>query len=140
MAKDDKRGGAKRTVIEDGTSFQGTLSSSGPIVAHGRLEGDVTGPGLEVTETGVVSGQVKVSELRSRGELAGRFEAQDVVLAGKVRDDTVIVARTLEVTASTAIVLDDCELRIGEPPTKEQAVRAALSSTETDIPPVATKS
>jgi cytoskeletal protein CcmA (bactofilin family) len=121
-AKDD----TKSTVIEDGTTFKGTLSAKGPILARGQVEGDVSGPSLEVTETGVVSGQVKVTELRSRGELGGRFEAEQVVLAGKLRDETLLVAKTLEVNA--AVTLEDCELRIGDPPTKEQAVRAALAA------------
>src|SRR3954470_5503435 len=125
----------KRTVIEDGTVFKGTLAASGPILARGHLDGEVSGPALEVTETGVVAGKVKVSDLRSRGELAGRFEAEDVVLSGKIRDETLIVAKTLEVTATTAITLEDCELRIGEPPTKEQAIRAALAP-EGSPPPV----
>ena len=34
---------------------------------------------------------MKVTELRSRGELAGRFDADEVMLSGRVRDDTVIV-------------------------------------------------
>jgi cytoskeletal protein CcmA (bactofilin family) len=117
----------KKTVIEDGTAFKGTLSASGPIVARGHLDGEVSGPALEVTETGVVAGKVKVGELRSRGELAGRFEAEDVILAGTVRDDTLIVARTVEVTPATVLTLEDCELRIGEPIAKEAAVRAALA-------------
>jgi cytoskeletal protein CcmA (bactofilin family) len=125
----------KRTVIEDGTTFKGTLAASGPILARGHLDGDVSGPALEVTETGVVAGQVKVSELRSRGELAGKFEAVDVVLSGKVLDDTLIVAKTLEVTPNSTITLEDCELRIGDPPSKDQAVRAALAPLENPPPP-----
>jgi cytoskeletal protein CcmA (bactofilin family) len=119
--------GAKKTIIEDGTTFSGTLSASGPILARGHLDGEVSGPALEVTETGVVSGKVKVAELRSRGELGGRFEAEDVILSGRIRDETLIVAKSLEVTRATVLTLEDCELRIGEPPTKEQAIRAALT-------------
>jgi cytoskeletal protein CcmA (bactofilin family) len=120
-------GDKKRTVIEDGTTFTGTLAASGPILARGHLDGEVSGPALEVTESGVVSGKVKVGELRSRGELGGRFEAEDVVLSGRLRDDTLIVAKTLEVTPTAAVTLEDCELRIGEPPPKDQALRAALA-------------
>ena len=122
----------KKTIIEEGTEFKGSLSASCPILARGRIEGDVTGPALEVTDTGVVSGQVKVTELRSRGELAGRFEADEVMLSGRVRDDTLIVAKALEVTparaAAVAVELDDCELQIGELPSKEQAIKDALAA------------
>jgi cytoskeletal protein CcmA (bactofilin family) len=124
----------KKTIIEEGTEFKGSLSASCPILARGRIEGDIAGPALEVTDTGVVSGQVKVTELRSRGELAGRFDADEVMLSGRVRDDTVIVAKALEVTparaGAVAVELDDCELQIGELPSKEQAIRDALASAQ----------
>jgi cytoskeletal protein CcmA (bactofilin family) len=121
-------GDKKKTIIEDGTTFTGTLSASGPVLARGHIEGGVSGPALEVTETGVVSGKIKVTELRSRGELGGRFEAEDVILSGRIRGETLIVATTLEVASSTTLTLENCELRIGEPPTKEEAVKAALAA------------
>jgi cytoskeletal protein CcmA (bactofilin family) len=131
----DKKNGRseskKTTIIEEGTEFKGTLSASCPILARGSIQGEIAGPALEVTDTGVVAGQVKVTELRSRGELAGNFEAEEVVLSGRVRDDTVIVARALEVTparaGAVAVELDDCELQIGELPNKQEAIRAALT-------------
>jgi cytoskeletal protein CcmA (bactofilin family) len=122
----------KKTIIEEGTEFKGSLSASCPILARGRIEGDIAGPALDVTDTGAVSGQVKVTELRSRGELAGRFDADEVMLSGRVRDDTVIVAKALEVTparaGAVAVELDDCELQIGELPSKEQAIKDALAA------------
>jgi cytoskeletal protein CcmA (bactofilin family) len=120
-------GEKKKTIIEDGTTFTGTLAATVPVLARGHIEGGVTGPALEVTETGVVTGQIKVAELRSRGELGGRFEADDVILSGRVRDETLIVAGSLEVASSTVLTLANCELRIGDPPSKEEAVRAALA-------------
>ena len=83
----------KRTLIEEGTELKGTLTSSCPVVVLGRLEGQMTGPSVDVAETGVLSGRAKVKELRSRGELAGNFRADEVILSGRVRDDTVIVAQ-----------------------------------------------
>ena len=65
----------KKTLIEEGTEFKGTLTSTCPIVVMGGVEGQMTGPSVEVTESGVLSGKAKVNELRSRGELAGEFEA-----------------------------------------------------------------
>ena len=130
--KTNGRTGEKKTIIEEGTEFKGTLAASCPILARGRIEGEITGPALEVTDTGVVAGQVKVTELRSRGELAGRFEADEVMLSGRVRDATVIVAKALEVTPAranaVAVELDDCELQIGELPSKEQAIKDALAT------------
>ena len=45
----------KRTLIEDGTELKGTLTSNCPIVVMGRVEGELTGPSVEVTETGVLA-------------------------------------------------------------------------------------
>lgn len=129
--KNGRTEGKKTTIIEEGTEFKGTLSASCPILARGRIEGDISGPALEVTDTGVVAGRVKVTELRSRGELAGNFEADEVMLSGRVRDDTVIVAKALEVAparaGAIAVELDDCDLQIGELPNKEAAIRASRS-------------
>ncbi|HVR62095.1 MAG TPA: polymer-forming cytoskeletal protein [Polyangia bacterium] len=121
----------KKTIIEDGTVFKGTLSANCPVVVRGQVEGEIRGPSLDVAESGAVSGKVKVTELRSRGELTGTFEADDVVLCGRVRDQTVIIAKTLEVASpksgSLAVELAECELQIGEVPSKQAALRDALS-------------
>jgi cytoskeletal protein CcmA (bactofilin family) len=120
----------KKTLIEDGTEFKGTLSSTCPVVVMGRVEGELQGPSVEVTETGVLSGKAKVTELRSRGELAGEFDAQAVELSGRVRDKTIIRAQSLEVRLQRAdgrveMVFGECELAVGDAPDKAKAVEAA---------------
>ena len=122
----------KKTLIEEGTEFKGMLTSSCPIVVMGRVEGDMKGPSVEVTETGVLSGKAKVTELRSRGEIAGEFDAKVVELSGRVRDKTVIRAKSLEVSLQRAeggieMVFGDCELAVGEAPDKAKAVREATA-------------
>src|SRR5262249_17877476 len=87
----------KQTLVEEGTLFKGTLSSNCPIVIKGQFEGDISGPSLHVSTTGSVSGTVKVGEIRSEGELAGQYEADVVRLAGRVKDCTVIKAKSLEI-------------------------------------------
>jgi cytoskeletal protein CcmA (bactofilin family) len=116
----------KHTLVEEGTDFKGTLSSKCPIVVMGKVEGEVTGPVIHVTPTGVVAGNVKVKELRSEGELAGEVEAEAVRIAGRVRDKTVIRARTLQVSLQATgpgmeVVFGECELAIGDEPSKEAA-------------------
>lgn len=123
----------KHTLVEEGTEFKGTMSSSCPIVVMGKVEGDIAGPVIHVTPSGVVSGVVKVKQLRSDGELAGEVEADTVEISGRVRDRTVIRARSLEVSLSVAkggmqVVFGECELAVGDEPNKEAAVAAALSS------------
>ena len=111
----------KRTLIEEGTELKGTLTSSCPVVVLGRLEGQVTGPSVDVAESGVLSGRAKVTTLRSRGELAGEFDAETVELSGRVRDKTVIRAQSLEVKLERTdgrleVTFGECELAIGEAP------------------------
>jgi len=122
----------KKTLIDEGTEFKGTLTSSSPIVVMGRVEGQMTGPSVEVTESGVLCGKAKVTELRSRGELAGEFDADVVELSGRVRDKTIIRAKSLEISLQRAeggieMVFGDCELAIGDAPDKARAVREAAA-------------
>ena len=121
----------KHTLVEEGTELQGTIKSNVPIVVMGKVEGEVTGPAIHVTTTGIVAGKVKVSSLISAGELAGEIEAETVKIAGRVRDKTVLRARTLEVTISrdsgTEVVFGECELAVGDEPSKQAAIDAALA-------------
>ena len=91
-----KDGGTKVTVVEDGTEFRGSMFSSCAVLVRGRIAGDVSSPSLAVTQTGFVSGRIKVATLTSDGELAGEIDADTVTLAGRVSDGTVIRAKTLE--------------------------------------------
>jgi cytoskeletal protein CcmA (bactofilin family) len=122
--------GGKQTLVEEGTEFAGKLTSKCPIVVMGKVEGDVSGPVIHVTASGVVAGNVKVKELRSEGELAGEVEAEAVHVAGRVRDKTVIRARTLHVSLQSQdkgmeVVFGECTLAIGEEPNKAAAIAAA---------------
>ena len=112
-------------MIEDGTELKGTLTSTCTIVVMGRVEGDLTGPSVEVTESGVLSGKAKVTELHSRGELAGEYDADIVRLSGRVRDKTRIRAQSLEVRLKreegrVEMVFGDFELAIGDAPDRRR--------------------
>jgi cytoskeletal protein CcmA (bactofilin family) len=133
MKKVEHMNQTKKTLIEEGTELKGTINSSCPIVVMGRVEGEMIGPSVEVTESGVLCGKAKVTELRSRGELAGEFDADVVELSGKVRDRTSVRARTLEVSLQRndgriEMVFGDCELAVGDAPDKAKAVREASSA------------
>ena len=117
----------KRTLVEEGTTFKGTLSSSCPVFVKGAVEGDVEAPALTVATTGTVSGKVKAGELRSEGTLSGDFDVEKVQLSGVVKDNTTIRARSLEVklsmpTSKMQVVFGECELEIGDPPAIAKAV------------------
>jgi cytoskeletal protein CcmA (bactofilin family) len=130
----------KHTLVEEGTEFKGTMSSSCPIVVMGKVEGDITGPVIHITPSGVVSGVVKVKQLRSDGEIAGEVEADTVEISGRVRDRTVIRARSLEVSLSVTkggmqVVFGECELAVGDEPNKEAAISAALGPSAAALAP-----
>jgi hypothetical protein len=86
-----------------------------------------------VTESGTLCGKAKVTELRSRGELAGEFDAQVVELSGRVRDKTLIRAQSMEVSLKRSdgrieVVFGECELAIGDAPDKAKAIAGAHSN------------
>ncbi|HTB74793.1 MAG TPA: polymer-forming cytoskeletal protein [Polyangiaceae bacterium] len=126
---DSKNSSDRKTLVEEGTQFKGSLSSNCPIEVKGRIEGDVTAPALSVALGGAVHGKVKVGEIRSQGELAGEFDADVVVLSGTIKDNTVIRAKSLEVKLASAnskmqVIFGECELEVGgEQPAAEVAAR-----------------
>jgi cytoskeletal protein CcmA (bactofilin family) len=127
----------KLTVVEEGTEFRGTLTSSCPIDVRGRVEGELQTPALTVSASGAVHGRAKVGEVRSLGEISGEFDADKIELGGVVRDNTVIRARSLDVKIASErgklqIIFGECELSVGEEPREndhlvEPAVRPAVA-------------
>jgi cytoskeletal protein CcmA (bactofilin family) len=131
-SNDNKQGDERRTVIEDGTKMKGALSSQHPIVVMGLVEGELSGPRIEIAESGVVAGRLKATELRSRGEIAGEVDADEMHLAGRVRDRTVLRAKVLEIRsepgAPAAVTFGDCEIAVGEMPDKAAAIAAITAA------------
>jgi cytoskeletal protein CcmA (bactofilin family) len=120
----------RRTLVEEGTSFKGSLASNCPIEVKGRVEGDVTAPALSVSATGSVHGKVKVGEIQSHGELAGEFDADVVQLSGSVKDNTIIRAKSLEVKLSPTegkmqVVFGECQLEVGSEAARAEAAARA---------------
>jgi len=116
----EQNGQPRKTVVEEGTALRGSLASNGQVLVMGRVDGEVSGVAVEITETGAVSGRVKTPALRARGELRGQIEAEDVEISGHVLDDTVIRAQALAVNipgpGGPSVLFGDCELQIGEAP------------------------
>jgi cytoskeletal protein CcmA (bactofilin family) len=135
----------KQTVVEEGTHFRGSLTSTCPIVVNGRIEGDVETPGLFVSATGSVKGRVKVGEVQSQGEIEGDFDAETIRLAGRVKDKTVLRAKVLEVQLASEgskmqMVFGETELSIGETPTDDleaqRLKRSKKPGRPSDAPPI----
>lgn len=123
----------KQTIIESGTEFDGSLKSECAITLSGKLKGQVTAPSLTVTPSGSVHGQVKVTRLKAEGEIAGDIEAEAVELSGRVNDQTVIRAKTLEVMLTQAqgglqVTFGNCELNVGDPKARHAEDRSKGSA------------
>jgi cytoskeletal protein CcmA (bactofilin family) len=139
--------GDRKTLVEEGSQFKGSLTSSCPIVVRGRIEGDVQAPSLTISSSGAVHGKVKVDELRSQGELSGECDADIVQLSGSVRDNTIIRAKSLEVRLVPAsgkmqVVFGECTLDVGDPSAKANdatksapSVKAAASGPKASATP-----
>jgi len=115
----------KRTLVEEGTTFKGSLSSTCPVLVKGTINGDLEAPSLTVAASGAVSGKVKAGELKSEGELSGEFDVDKLQLSGAVKDNTVIRAKTLEVKLAVTgskmqVVFGEVELEVGDQPTREK--------------------
>lgn len=117
----------KKTLVEEGTEFIGTMRATCPIVVRGKIEGDVDAPAVSVASSGSVSGNLKAKRVDSQGVLAGSVEADEVSLAGEVRSDTVIRARSLEVKLAARdgrleVTFGECILDIGDAATERASV------------------
>lgn len=96
----------KQTLVEEGTRFKGSLTSTCPILVQGTIEGDVDGPAVTVSPTGAVSGKIATGALKSEGKIAGDFDVESAEVAGTVESNTVIRAASLDLklTAPTGKV------------------------------------
>lgn len=117
---------AKKTLVEEGTEFKGTMTSTCPVTVNGRIEGELSAPRLDVTSTGAVVGKIKADRLTSRGQLSGEIDAGDLSLSGSVGSNTVIRAKNLEVKLSPSagrmqVTFGECTLDVGDEPSKEVA-------------------
>lgn len=130
----------KRTLVEEGTTFKGSMSSTCPVLVKGGIEGDVQAPSLTVAGSGTVSGKVKAGELKSEGSLAGEFDVEKIQLSGSVKDNTIIRAKSLEVKLSAAtgkmqVVFGETELEIGDQPTREKPAEKNENGKSVPPPP-----
>ncbi len=133
---------SKQTIIESGTEFDGSIKSQCSITLSGKVKGQVSAPALTVTPSGSVHGQVKVSQLKAQGEVSGEIEAEAVELSGRVSDQTVIRAKTLEVMLTQPqgglqVTFGNCELNIGDKPARaaEERTKGTAADARKDHAP-----
>jgi cytoskeletal protein CcmA (bactofilin family) len=136
MSHMDKPADVTRTSIERGAKMKGRLASEHPIVVRGAIDGEVAGPAVEVTETGVVAGKIRATELRSRGEIGGEITADDMELSGQVRDGSVLRAKRLEIRAGAAgVTFGTCQIEAGDTPDKAAVIAAVSPASRPATPP-----
>lgn len=128
---------AKQTIIESGTELDGTLRSDCDVTLSGRVKGQLTAPALNVTQTGSIQGQVKVTRLKTEGEIAGEIDAETVTLSGKVNDQTVIRAKALEVSLAQPqggmqVTFGNCDLHVGDAKARMQEKTRASGTSGSD--------
>jgi len=133
----DLKGQEKQTLVEEGTHFKGSLTSTCPVVVRGRIEGEIETPSLTISESGSVHGKAKIGTVISKGDIAGEFDADSVQLSGSVQDNTVIRSKTLEVKLSTQegkmeIVFGNTNLSVGGDPAAPREEPAAEPVDEKD--------
>lgn len=92
----------KQTLVEEGTRFKGTLTSTCPILVQGAVEGEVEGPAVTVSATGAVSGKIATGALKSEGKISGDFDVESAQVAGTVEANTVIRAASLDLKLTVA--------------------------------------
>jgi cytoskeletal protein CcmA (bactofilin family) len=131
----------KKTLVEEGTEFKGSLTSKCPVEVRGRIDGDLNAPSLHVSESGAVSGKVYVGQLVSQGEIAGEFDAEAIYLSGTVKDNTVIRAKTLEVKLSPPsgnkmqVIFGEVAIDVGDAPRDAQASGKKKRDDNKSVPP-----
>jgi cytoskeletal protein CcmA (bactofilin family) len=124
----------KQTLVEEGTEFKGVLKSSCPVVVNGTIDGEVDAPEITITRSGAVLGAIKAKKVKSQGTLSGNVDAGDVFLAGSVRSNTVIKARSLEVKLGSSdkgqleVTFGECNLEVGEAPKDDDSNGWSISS------------
>lgn len=127
----------KQTLVEEGTEFKGTLKSSCPVVVNGTIDGEVDAPEITITRSGAVLGALKAKKVKSQGTLSGNVDAGDVFLAGSVRSNTVIKAKSLEVKLGSSekghleVTFGECNLEVGDPPKDEDSASSWSTGTDT---------
>jgi hypothetical protein len=82
---------------------------------------------LTVSKSGAVHGKAKVGSVKSEGELSGEFDAERIELAGVVKDNTVIRAKSMIVQLSSErgkmqVIFGECELDVGDEPREDESV------------------
>jgi cytoskeletal protein CcmA (bactofilin family) len=88
----------RRTTVEEGSEFTGTVESSCPVAVNGTILGNISAPEITINRSGSISGIIKADRLTSNGTISGNVEAAHVLVTGRVGSQTIIKTSRLEAT------------------------------------------
>jgi cytoskeletal protein CcmA (bactofilin family) len=103
----------KRTLVEEGTKFKGSLTSTCPVLVQGTVEGNVESPAVTVSATGTLSGKIVASTFKSEGKVAGELDVDTAQLAGQVDKNTIVRASSLDLKLTQAPGAGKVQLTFG---------------------------
>jgi len=124
------------SIIAEGTSCKGTITSDCPLTVSGAIDGELTAPAAVVTASGRLHGKIRVQQLTSEGEVAGDIEAHTLRLSGRVSDKTRIRAQSLEVRLDSAggdslqVAFGSATLEVGPEPALDEGEAVAEEDVE----------
>jgi cytoskeletal protein CcmA (bactofilin family) len=119
---------SNESVIAEGTSCKGVITSDCPLTVSGAIDGELTAPAAVVTASGRLHGKIRVEQLTSEGQVAGDIEAHTLKLSGQVNDQTRIRAQSLEVQLDSSggnqlqVSFGAATLEVGPDPSDDEPV------------------
>lgn len=76
------------TLIGDNVSIEGNISSTGTVRLDCSVDGNVSGDGLIVGESGSITGDIECSEiLIDKSSVIGNIQCKNITISGKVEGD-----------------------------------------------------
>lgn len=117
------------SIIAADLTVNGDVDSSGEIVVHGKVSGNVTAERVTVGNEARVVGDVTADQLVVFGEIRGRIRASSVQVHGTARIEGDIIHRTLSMEAAAKVngLCRNCEepRNYGEKPGGAEPVQLA---------------
>jgi cytoskeletal protein CcmA (bactofilin family) len=94
---------ARRSVLHDDITVNGTLTGEGILDLAGSFEGDLSVDTLVLTKTGKITGNVTARSVTIEGNLDGTISAISVVLRTSARVTADIVSQNLVIESGASI-------------------------------------